>query len=275
MSNITLDEMKPLFSREMANRRGLLVLIFVIAALAFLAIAYVWEKRYVSFAQIQVDDQKPLTSVLDTGTRGASDQAIDAKKELFKSDIMDQILDEAGFADASTSLVERTLLISEIQSNTEVSNLDSGLIKILYEHHDPKVAFKTTSLYADLFVNNSAQDSVLYSLAEPASFPKNPQGLRFIHITIGGLLLSFLIPFIYLAVFLKADSRIRTQSAITEVLELPLLATVPRLDRRRQRRSWLGSTAGVVIALAFVFVVYVVVAFIKFGTAINVIGGVL
>lgn len=487
-------------------------MIFAIAALAFLALAFVWKKSYVSYAQIYVDDQRPVKSLLETDTGVTSDQANLAKEELFNSAIMDQILDGAGFADSSTSPAERERLINDIQGDTEVYNINNQLIEILFEHHDPEVAFKTTSLYADLFLDKAmrqstlettdnfeliidqvetlrakledseakiqrfkgqypglgatvegnvesrvielqreleqtelqaaqaqgrtrvlqrevnsessslardavvsqfqnklyqlqgqiealqlsytddypdivrlkqqlrdtefqaqqaasgtltsgirsgagsvnpvfqqlrsdlaltkanaeslssrvgqlrvllnkeierstatslvereytdlvrdyervknqynelaqAQDDarlamvvskdkqgVLYRIAEPANFPQNPNGLRFIHIAVGGLLLSLLLPFFYLVVFLKLDPRIRTQSSITEVLELPLLATVPHMERAKQRKSWLGSTAGVVTVVASVFVVYVVVALIKFATATNLIGGV-
>ena len=497
--------------REIASRKGTLVMIFAITALAFLALAFIWKKSYVSYAQIYVDDQRPVKSLLETDTGANSDQANLAKEELFNSAIMDQILDEAGFADASTSAAERERLINDIQGDTEVYNINNQLIEILFEHHDPEVAFKTTSLYADLFLDKAmrqstlettdnfeliidqvetlrakledseakiqrfksqypglgatvegnvetrvielqreleqtqlqaaqaerrsrvlqrevdsessslardavvsqfqnriyqlqgqienlqlsytddypdivrlkqqlrdtesqarqaatgtisgsagsgsnvvnpvfqqlrsdlaltkanteslrsrsaqlqvmlnkeierssatskvereytdlvrdyerirnqynvlaqAQDDariamvvskdkqgVLYRIAEPANFPQNPHGLRFIHIAVGGLLLSLLLPFLYLVVFLKVDPRIRTQSSITEVLELPLLTTVPHMERARERKSWLGSTAGVVTVVASVFVVYVVVALIKFATATNLIGG--
>ncbi len=510
MSNITLDELRPLLVREGLARRGSLVLIFAISALIFLAIAFAWKKSYVSYAQIYVDDQRPVKSLLETDTGANSDQANLAKEELFNSSIMDRILDEVGFADENTTGSERERLVNEIQGDTEVYNINNQLIEILFEHHDPETAFKTTALYADLFLDKAmrqstrettenfeliidqvetlrakledseakiqrfksqypglgatvegnvetrvielrreleqtqlqaaqaeqrsralqrevasesstlardavvsqyqnrmydlqsqieslrlnytddypdivrlkqqlsdievqsrqaasgsglsglsganvvspvfqqlrsdlaltkanaeslrsrsnqlqvllkkeiersadtskvereytdlvrdyeriklqynelaqAQDDariamvvskdkqgVLYRIAEPANFPQNPNGLRFIHIAAGGLILSLLLPFIYLLVFLKLDPRIRTQSSITEVLELPLLATVPHMDRARERKFWLNSTAGVVTVVASVFVVYVVVALIKFATATNLIGG--
>lgn len=510
MSNITLDEIRPLLAREIMARRGTLVMIFAIIALIFLVMAFFWKKSYVSYAQIYVDDQRPVKSLLETDTGNDSDQANLAKEELFNSVIMDRILDEVGFADENTSLSERERLVNEIQNNTEVFNINNQLIEILYEHHDPEIAFKTTSLYADLFLDKAmrqstrettenfelivdqvetlrakledsegriqqfksqypglgaategnvetrvielrreleqtqlqaaqaeqrsralqrevdsesstlardavmtqyrnrmfelqsqieslrmsytddypdivrlkqqlqdlefqsqqaasgsasgfaggsnavspvfqqlrsdlaltkanaaslrsranqlqillnkeiersattskvereytdlvrdyervkvqyntlaqAQDDariamvvssdkqgVLYRIAEPANFPQNPDGLRFIHIAVGGLLLSMLLPFAYLVLFLKLDPRMRTASSITEVLELPLLTTVPHMQRRKERKAFLASTAGVVTVVASVFVVYVVVALIKFATATNLIGG--
>jgi len=509
MSNFTLEEMRPLLAREIKARRALLLMIFAITALAFLAVAFVWKKTYVSYAQIYVDDQRPVKSLLETDTGANADQANLAKEELFNSEIMVQILDQAGFADENTSLAERERLINEIQEDTEVYNINNQLIEILYEHHDPETAFKTTSLYADLFLDKAmrrsslettenfeliidqvetlrskledseariqrfksqypglgavtennvqtrvielrrelestqlqagqaerrvrtlqrevdsesstlardavtsqfrnrmfdlqgqidklrlsytddypdiirlkqqltdteqqmesaarsgasgfgaasatspifqelrrdlsttkanaeslrarqaelsvlldkeversattsvvereysdlirdyertkiqyndlaqAQDDaqiamvvskdkqgVLYRIAEPANFPQIPNGLRFIHIAAIGALLSVLLPFLYLIVFLKLDPRIRTTSAITDVLELPLLSTVPHMPRAKERKSWLGSTAGVVTVVASVFVIYVVVALIKFATATNSIGG--
>ncbi len=511
MSNITLDEMRPLLAREVLAKRGTLVLVFAISALLFLALAAVWKKSYVSYAQIYVDDQRPVKSLLEADTGASSDQANLAKEELFNSEIMNLILDEAGFADENTTLAERERLINEIKDDTEVYNINNQLIEILFEYHDPAVAFKTTSLYADLFLDKAmrqssaettdnfeliidqvetlrtkledseariqrfktqypglgattegnvetrvielrrelestqlqaaqaeqrtralqrevnsetsslardavisqyrnrmfelqsqieglrlnytddypdivrlkqqlrdveaqsrqaaatgstggfggeinsvnpafqqlrsdlsttranaealrsranqldvllakeiersattsvvereytdlvrdyertknqyddlaqAQDDariamvvskdkqgVLYRIAEPANFPQNPEGLRFIHIAAGGLFLSLLLPFIGLIVFLKLDPRIRTSSSISEVLELPLLTTVPHMDRVRDRKSWLSRTSGVVTVVASVFVIYIIVGVIKFATAIGVLGG--
>ena len=510
MSNITLEELRPLLAREIAARRATLLAIFAITALLFLAVAFVWKKTYVSYAQIYVDDQRPVKSLLETDTGANADQANLAKEELFNSQIMSQILDEVGFADENTSLAERERLINEIQEDTEVYNINNQLIEILFEHHDPETAFKTTALYADLFLDKAlrrsslettenfeliidqvetlrakledseariqrfksqypglgavtegnvqtrvielrrelestqlqagqaerrvralqrevdsesstlardavtnqfrnrmfelqsqidnlrlsytddypdiirlkqqltdteqqmkvaaagagsagfgasgannpifqelrrdlsttkanaeslrarqaeltvllereversattsvvereysdlvrdyertkiqyndlaqAQDDaqiamvvskdkqgVLYRIAEPANFPQIPNGLRFVHIAAIGAVLSVLLPFIYLLLFLKLDPRIRTTSSITEVLELPLLSTVPHMQRAKERKSWLGSTAGVVTVVASVFVIYVVVAIIKFATATNLIGG--
>jgi len=499
-------------TREALSRRGTLVLIFAISALLFLAVAFMWKKTYVSYARIYVEDQRPVTTILNTETGQNANQANLAKEELFSAAIMDQIVDEAGFTDENTTPAERERLVKEVQTDTEVYNINNQLIEILFEHSDPETAFKTTTLYADLFLDkamrrstlettdnleliidqvetlrakledsegriqrfksqypglgastegnvetrvlklrrdleesklmlgqavnrsrslqrdlnsesstiardyqsaqfsdrifelnsqietlrlsytddypdivrlkqqvqdqqeqariasqnsrtsaglNSAANSVspvyqelrrelaitnaaaeshrasvatltellkaeversatsstvereytdlvrdydrikaqynelaqaqddarlamvvtqdkqgvLYRIAEPANFPQNPKGLRFIHIATVGLLFSLLLPFLYLVVFIKLDPRIRTQSAITEVLELPLLTTVPHMPRARERRPWLNSTAGVVTIAASVFVVYVVVALIKFATATNLIGG--
>ena len=62
MSNITLEELRPLLAREIAARRATLLAIFAITALLFLAVAFVWKKTYVSYAQIYVDDQRPVKS---------------------------------------------------------------------------------------------------------------------------------------------------------------------------------------------------------------------
>ncbi len=133
MSNITLDEIRPLLAREIVSRRGTLVMIFAITALIFLVMAFFWKKSYVSYAQIYVDDQRPVKSLLETDTGNDADQANLAKEELFNSAIMDRILDEVGFADENTSLSERERLVNEIQGDTEVFNINNQLIEILFE----------------------------------------------------------------------------------------------------------------------------------------------
>ena len=177
----------------------------------------------------------------------------------------------------SRSAQLQVLLSKEIERSAATSKVEREYTDLVRDYERIRNQYNVLAQAQDdariAMVVSKDKQGVLYRIAEPANFPQNPNGLRFIHIAAGGLLLSILLPFFYLVVFLKVDPRIRTQSSVTEVLELPLLATVPHMERARERKSWLGSTAGVVTVVASVFVVYVVVALIKFATATNLLGG--
>jgi len=159
MSNITLDEWAPLLSREAAARRGTMLAIFAVIALLFLIAAWFWQKKYTSYVQLHVDRQNAVQTV--TGVESALDtnQTLVARETLFGNDIMERILDEIGFVNADTSAVERERIKEDIIKATEIFNIDNQLLEIVYENTDPKIAYETATLYADLFLAKSMRTS--------------------------------------------------------------------------------------------------------------------
>ena len=155
MSNITLDEMLPLLRREAFARSGTLLAIFVGISLVFMAIGFTWQKKYTSSVQLYVDDRNLVAPLMNTAATADRDKAKLAKQELFAHDIVDTILDQVGFADKATSPAEREELRDELIDATSVSNRNNQLLEIDFWHSDPKVAFETTRLYAELFLKKT------------------------------------------------------------------------------------------------------------------------
>ena len=516
MSNITLDEWGPLLSREAVARRGTMLAIFTLITLLFLVAAWFWQKKYTSYVQLHVDTQNAVQVVAGVETALETNQANVARETLFGNDIMEKILDQVGYVTPETSAVEREKIKEEIIKDTEIFNIDNQLLEIVFEHTDPKTAFETASLYADLFLTKSMQTSskdtsdafdfivdqvetyrskledaegrlesfqrqypgmsattegnvdarivelrremeaanlkyaefnqrrislereisaesstmaveyaagqtrarvdelqnqidilrlsytddypdiirlrqqmqeliasasvrtdraasnatssyningsvysgaaglnpvyqqlrsdlarvtaeaesqrsrgaqlkvmldqeikrsavsgkverelteltrdyqinkdlyedllrrqesarlsmslgaekqgVLFSIQQPANFPVLPTGLRFVHIAAMGLVLGLLLPILYLVVFLKLDPRIRTSSAVTDLLELPLLTTVPHMEQPNEKPSLFSRPGTVVGVVIFVVALYIIVAIIKYMMAIS------
>lgn len=159
MSNITLDEMLPLLRREAFTRSGTLLAIFVGISLFFMAIGFTWEKKYTSSVQLYVDDRNLVEPLMNTASTAHRDKAKLAKQELFAFEIIDEILDKVGFSDRTTSPAEREELRDELIDATTVSNRNNQLLEINYWHSDPKVAFQTTSLYAELFLKKTMKST--------------------------------------------------------------------------------------------------------------------
>lgn len=159
MSNITLDEMIPLLKREAASRATTLIAIFCLISLMFLVIGFVWEKKYTSSVQLYVDDSNIVAPIIGTEQVASRDKANVAKEELFAIDILDRILDSVGFTNANTSPVEREEAREDLTDNTKVFNRNNQLLGIDFYHSDPAVAFKTTSLYAELFLQKTMDSS--------------------------------------------------------------------------------------------------------------------
>lgn len=66
-------------------------------------------------------------------------------------------------------------------------------------------------------------------IQEPATLPRQPSGLRFLHFVIGGLVLGILLPMGALYAMLHLDPRIRLGTVISDKHKLPLLTVVPHL----------------------------------------------
>ncbi len=160
MSNITLDEMVPLLSREASARRWTLLAIFTIVALAFLLAAFFWQNKYASFVQLYVDDSNIINPILEAETGLSRDQANVAREELFSAEIMDRILSEVGLVPEGTSAISRARIKEDIINDTVIHNINNQLIEIKFEHTDPRIAYETAKMYADLFLAKTMRSSV-------------------------------------------------------------------------------------------------------------------
>ena len=159
MSNITLDEMMPLLTREAKSRAGTLLLIFCLVSLVFLTIGFLWQKKYTSSVQLYVDDSNIVAPIIGTEQVNSRDKANVAKEELFATDIVDRILDQVGFTNANTSPADREEARDDLVDNTTVANSNNQLLQIEYYDDDPATAFQVTSLYAELFLQKTMDSS--------------------------------------------------------------------------------------------------------------------
>jgi len=427
MTHITIDEMLPLLRREAIARAGHLLAIFFAVSLLFLFISFFWNEKYTSSVQLYLDESNTAAPTIGTGQSFSEDRAGNrvkvVKKELFTPDNLDRILDGLGITDASTSADDRQQAREGLTHNTSVYDRKNQLIAIDFYHSDPAMAFKTTSLFAEIilktnknsFTDETAdafefiisqvesyrikledsenrlerfralhpdisssiegdlnarimelrldyeqtsllyaqvdqrrlslqaelakesvplvrisaeadaqrlrmvelkvlldketqhtvktsqvenqlaeltrdykinskiyeellsqrenarltmaiaaeQQGIVYRVHRPANFPARSDGLRFIYVAVTGVVLACVLPFICLFVFLKVDPRIRTASALTEMLELPLLSVVPHMSSPQEKPSFVSRRGAVLGAVGLVCVLYVVVFLIK------------
>ena len=159
MSNITLDEMRPLLTREAVARAGTLLAIFCLVSAFFLIVGFLWQKKYTSSVQLYVDDSNIVAPIIGTEQVVSRDKANVAKEELFATDILDRILDEVGFANNRTTAADREEAREDLVDNTVVVNRNNQLLEISYYNELPATAFKVTGLYADLFLQKTMDSS--------------------------------------------------------------------------------------------------------------------
>ncbi len=159
MSSFTLDEMMPLVSREITAKRGFLLAAFAGIALTLLVVGFLWQKRFMSHTTLYVDDSNIVKPLLEDLAEAASqaDKANVAKEILFSKEIMDAILDQGGWVPPGSSAVQRERIKEKIIENTVVENINRTLIGIGFYSPSPKVAYDTTRLYAELFLQKSVR----------------------------------------------------------------------------------------------------------------------
>jgi protein tyrosine kinase modulator len=100
-------------------------------------------------------------------------------------------------------------------------------------------------------------------ILEPATLPLAPTGLRFIHFVIGGLVLSFIIPFGVIYGLLYIDPRIRIGRDISEKRKLPLM-TVPHLWSAADTRSIKHEVAWLSLVINVTLLTVVAVSYLRF-----------
>ena len=98
-------------------------------------------------------------------------------------------------------------------------------------------------------------------IQEPATLPREPTGLRFLHFILGGVVLGIVLPLGVLYAMLHLDPRIRLGTAISDKHKLPLLTVVPHLwsptetQAIRREVAWLSLVVNGTLLVIVVTVV--------------------
>lgn len=127
----------------------------------------------------------------------------------------------------------------------------------------------TREIYQDLLSRresariamNMEQDGegVNMSMQEPPTMPQSPSGLQLLHFALLGPFFGIGLAFTNLYLRVRFDERIRSESAISRDLAIPVLGSVPVLAdatvKSNQRRLWMTATAAILTLIAcYVFV---------------------
>ncbi len=99
---------------------------------------------------------------------------------------------------------------------------------------------------------------------EPAVFPREPNGLRFLHFIIGGLVLGVAFPLGLLYAKLYLDPRIRLGSMITDKRKVQLLAVVPHMWSPAETQVARRETEWLSLAVSGALLVTALIAMLRF-----------
>ena len=101
-------------------------------------------------------------------------------------------------------------------------------------------------------------------IQEPAVFPREPTGLRFIHFVIGGLVLGMALPLGLLLAKLQLDPRIRLGAMITDKRKVPLLAVVPHMWSPTETQVVRREVEWLTLAVTGALIVIATIAVLRF-----------
>ncbi len=170
----------------------------------------------------------------------------------------------------------KVMLDNEIERSAHSSRVERELAELTRDYRINKELFEERLRQQEnarlTLALGSEKQGVLYRIHQPATYPVLPTGLRFLHIAIAGIVLASLLPFAYLLLFLKLDPRIRTASAVTDQLQLPLLATVPHVPAPNERVKLSSRPWFIVSLITLICILYVLIYFVK--SQMEAVGGV-
>ena len=146
-----------ILAEEVHRRRILLVAVFAFIALAALVVGSVWPRTYTSATTILVQEDNIIQPLME-GTAvatAATDRGRIAREVIFSRRILNAVLAEGGWNEASLSPLEIEHLVEELKQATAVRAAGPNIIEIAYRDSDPERALRVTRKYAELFIAES------------------------------------------------------------------------------------------------------------------------
>ena len=153
---------------------------------------------------------------------------------------------------------ERTMLdrISDVEAEVSELTRDYEVNQEMYQNLLNQRENARISMNIDL-----KNQGLTLKVQEPPSIPVTPKGIRFAHIVLAGLALSFMIPVGLIYGLTLIDQKIRTEPSVYNTFEIPVLASVDMLDSPSEKR---GNMIKFLIFVSVVVVVWAVYGFAIF-----------
>lgn len=146
-----------------------------------------------------------------------------------------------------TRLASINAVEAEIAELTRDYTVNQNMYQSLLEQRE--------SARISMNIDIQEQGSII-RIQEPAALPVTPTGLRFIHIILGGLVLSFLIPIGVIYGFTLLDQKLRSEYDVFENIELPILASVYGTSTPREKQKNIVKFSLIVFFIATVWCAY-------------------
>lgn len=130
---------------------------YFFVAMLFLVVGWFWPKVYESSSTILIDQQSILRPLLE-GTAVTTknvNRAKTARKIIFSRKSMSEILVAGSWVDDTMSAIEKERIADIIKDKTYIGSAGKNLIRISFRNEDPMKAFEMTTLFTNIFINQS------------------------------------------------------------------------------------------------------------------------
>jgi polysaccharide chain length determinant protein (PEP-CTERM system associated) len=138
------------------HRRAVITIFCAVNILA-VTVGLIWPSGYKASTTILIDDRNIIQPLMQGAavTTEVTDRSRLAREVIGGRKIMNQVIEATGWANADTPPDERERISEKVKKRTTVNIVGRSLINIEYRDDDPERAFRTTKLYADLFISES------------------------------------------------------------------------------------------------------------------------
>jgi len=156
---IPMDQLIKLVFKEVAVRRTMVTVLFVIVSLLVLGAGFVLPKKYTSTTTIVANNSNIIAPLMD-GAAVPTEMTVSEEvviEVVFSRRLRDQLLEYGGWLEEDLSQIDRERVLESIKGRTIITKESATLIKIKYVDSDPVRSFKVTQKLASLYVAESGQ----------------------------------------------------------------------------------------------------------------------
>jgi len=164
---LPLEDLLKILAGEVYSRRNTVFVLFVVISLSFLAVGTIWPKRYTSFSIILADESNILQPLMQgtAETTRVTDFVGNAREIIFGENIMDKILEEAGWLKTNPSEVEKERIKNKLKDHIKINGIGNNLISFEYRDSKPMRAYITAKRVAELFIEEGEKSKINESRA--------------------------------------------------------------------------------------------------------------
>lgn len=155
---------------------------------------------------------------------------------------------------------ERTERVANNQAELTDLTRDYTVTREVYEEMLSRKESARLSMTLDI-----EGQGVAYKIQEPPLYPLRPSGIPFIAVAVIGPILALLMPLGLLVAYIMVDPRIRSASALTEILPegLEIIGVIPHYNTPFAARVVKKDVLGLVMAAGIGLAIYIVLVAIK------------
>jgi capsular polysaccharide biosynthesis protein len=230
---ISIGELFSILKRS----KGLIISLAIIAALiAFLVSSFVISPTYEASTQVLVAPKESQNNMIDSGQIQSSVTLVNTYRVIIQSPaILEQVQENVMGAPESIS----NLITVNSEQNSQVIN-----IKV--QHTNPVLATDIANEISDVFSKEVPElmsvDNV--KVLSNASVPMSPVKPNILLNTAIAMVLGVMIGIAIAFLKVVLDRRIKTEQDVENILELPVLGSIPVIDKVEMRQQRQANVKG-------------------------------